>query len=105
MDLEHLPIAPAAVGSIAELSNHSETRRKVAITAPAKRPTYPYVSRERHHNEGQGRRLTTAFEAVEAFPMLVATRNRVLQLFEEGEPATADLIRAVEGDIALTISV
>jgi len=37
--------------------------------------------------------------------MLAATRNRVLQLFEEGEPATADLIRAVEGDLALTISV
>ena len=58
---------------------------------------------ERHHNEGQGRRLTTAFEALEAFPMLAATRNRVLHLFEDGEPATADLIRAVEGDSALTI--
>jgi HD-like signal output (HDOD) protein/DNA-binding CsgD family transcriptional regulator len=77
----------------------------VAITASANRSTDSYVSRERHHNEGQGRRLTAAFEALEAFPMLVATRNRVLQLFEEGEPATADLIRAVEGDLALTISV
>ena len=37
--------------------------------------------------------------------MLVATRNRVVQLFEEGEPATADLIAAVEGDLALTIHV
>jgi DNA-binding CsgD family transcriptional regulator/HD-like signal output (HDOD) protein len=37
--------------------------------------------------------------------MLAATRNRVVQLFEEGEPATADLIRAVEGDLALTIHV
>jgi HD-like signal output (HDOD) protein/DNA-binding CsgD family transcriptional regulator len=77
----------------------------VAITASTKRPTDPYVSRERHHNEGQGRRLTAAFEALEAFPMLVATRTRVLQLFEDGEPATADLIRAVEGDLALTIAV
>jgi HD-like signal output (HDOD) protein/DNA-binding CsgD family transcriptional regulator len=63
------------------------------------------VSRERHHNEGQGRRLTAAFEALEAFPMLLATRNRVVSLFEEGEPATADLIAAVEGDLALTIHV
>ena len=37
--------------------------------------------------------------------MLAATRNCVVQLFEEGEPATADLIRAVEGDLALTIHV
>lgn len=77
----------------------------MAITASTKRSTDPYVSRERHHNEGQGRRLTAAFEALEAFPMLIATRTRVLQLFEEGEPATADLIRAVEGDLALTIAV
>ncbi len=37
--------------------------------------------------------------------MLAATRNQVLRLFDEGEPATADLIRAVEGDLALTIAV
>ncbi len=77
----------------------------MATTAPPNRPTDPYVSRERHHNEGQGRRLTAAFEALEAFPTLVGTRNQVVRLFEEGEPATADLIRAVEGDLALTIQV
>lgn len=37
--------------------------------------------------------------------MLAASRNRVLQLFEQGEPSTGDLIRAVEGDLALTIAV
>ena len=37
--------------------------------------------------------------------MLAATRNRVVRLFEDGEPATADLIRAVESDLALTIHV
>jgi HD-like signal output (HDOD) protein/DNA-binding CsgD family transcriptional regulator len=77
----------------------------VATATPTNRPTDPYVSRERHHNEGQGRRLTAAFEALEAFPMLAATRNQVLRLFEDGEPATADVIRAVEGDLALTIAV
>jgi HD-like signal output (HDOD) protein/DNA-binding CsgD family transcriptional regulator len=75
------------------------------IATPANRPTDPYVSRERHHNEGQGRRLTAAFEALEAFPMLAASRNRVLALFEEGEPSSSDLINAVESDLALTISV
>jgi HD-like signal output (HDOD) protein/DNA-binding CsgD family transcriptional regulator len=77
----------------------------VATIASPKRPTDPHASRERHHNEGQGRRLTAAFEALEAFPMLAATRNRVVQLFEDGEPATADLIRAVESDLALTFHV
>jgi HD-like signal output (HDOD) protein/DNA-binding CsgD family transcriptional regulator len=77
----------------------------VATTASPKTPTDVHASRERHHNEGQGRRLTAAFEALEAFPMLVGTRNQVVSLFEEGEPSTADLIRAVEGDLALTIHV
>ncbi|HET9093814.1 MAG TPA: HDOD domain-containing protein [Solirubrobacteraceae bacterium] len=76
----------------------------MATTSPAG-PTDPYVSRERHHNEGQGRRLTAAFEALEAYPMLLATRNRVVELFDDGEPATADLINAVEGDLALTLHV
>ena len=43
----------------------SETPRKtstplVASLAAVKPPTDPYASRERHHNEGHGRRLTAA---------------------------------------------
>jgi putative nucleotidyltransferase with HDIG domain len=68
-------------------------------------PTDPYAARERHHNEGHGRRLTAAFEALEAFPMLVESRNRVLRLFENGEPSTADVVAAVEGDVALSVTV
>jgi putative nucleotidyltransferase with HDIG domain len=67
--------------------------------------TDPYAARERHHNEGHGRRLTAAFEALEAFPMLVESRNRVLRLFESGEPATADVVAAVESDVALAVAV
>jgi putative nucleotidyltransferase with HDIG domain len=78
----------------------------MATIVPADtRPTDPYASRERHHNEGQGRRLTSAFEALEAFPMLAETRNRVIRLFEAGDPATAELIGAIEGDMALAIAV
>jgi putative nucleotidyltransferase with HDIG domain len=81
----------------------------VATTVPAlKLPTDAKASsesRERHHNEGQGRRLTQAFEALEAFPMLAETRNRVVRLFEAGEPATSDLVSAIEGDISLAIAV
>jgi putative nucleotidyltransferase with HDIG domain len=68
-------------------------------------PTDPYASRERHHNEGHGRRLTAAFEALEGFPVLAESRNRVMRLFEAGEPSTSDVVAAVEGDVALAIAV
>jgi putative nucleotidyltransferase with HDIG domain len=68
-------------------------------------PTDPYAARERHHNEGHGRRLTAAFEALEAYPVLVESRNRILRLFEDGEPPSADVVTAVEGDVALAVTV
>jgi putative nucleotidyltransferase with HDIG domain len=79
----------------------------MAILAAIPNPTNtdPYAARERHHNEGHGRRLTSAFEALEAFPVLVESRNRVMRLFENGEPATADIVAAVESDVALAIAV
>jgi putative nucleotidyltransferase with HDIG domain len=63
------------------------------------------ATRQRHHNEGHGRRLTAAFEALEAYPVLVESRNRVLKLFEAGDPSTADVVSAVESDAALAIAV
>src|SRR6201985_3612252 len=77
----------------------------VATLAAVKNSNDPYASRERHHNEGHGRRLTAAFEALEAFPMLAESRNRVLRLFESGEPSTADVVAAVEADVALAVTV
>jgi putative nucleotidyltransferase with HDIG domain len=68
-------------------------------------PTDPYAAREHHHNELHGRRLTAAFEALEAFPVLAEARNRVLRLFEAGDPSSADLISAIESDVALAIAV
>jgi putative nucleotidyltransferase with HDIG domain len=61
--------------------------------------------RNRHHNEGHGRRLTAAFEALEGFPVLVESRNRVLQLFESGVVSTSEVVAAVESDVALAIAV
>ena len=68
-------------------------------------PTDPYAPRERRHNEGHGRRLTQAFEALEAFPVMTESRNRVMRLFEGGDPSSADIVSAVEGDVALSIAV
>ena len=93
------------------MSSHGQGQRgsrepAVASAAAVKiTPTDPYAGRERHHNEGHGRRLTAAFEALEAYPMLVESRNRVLRLFEDGEPPMAEVVAAVEADVSLTVTV
>jgi putative nucleotidyltransferase with HDIG domain len=76
-----------------------------SVSALRTTPTDPYAARERHHNEGHGRRLTAAFEALEGYPMLAESRNRILRLFEDGEPSTAELVAAVEGDASLAVTV
>ena len=60
---------------------------------------------ERHQNEGHGRRLTLAFEALEAFPALAESRNRLLAVISKDNVATADVVAAVESDVALIIAV
>jgi putative nucleotidyltransferase with HDIG domain len=75
------------------------------LAAAKPEPIDPYAARQRHHNEGHGRRLTAAFEALEAFPILVESRNRVMRLFEAGDPSTGDVVAAVEADVALTVAV
>src|ERR1700736_5693850 len=85
-----------------------EASRSMAILAAAAvnpAPTDPIATRENHHNEGHGRRLTAAFEALEAFPALAASGNQVMRLFDAGEPSASDVVAAVEGDVALAISV
>jgi putative nucleotidyltransferase with HDIG domain len=67
--------------------------------------TDPYAGSDRRRNEGHGRRLTAAFDTLEAFPVLAESRNRVLRLFEAGDPPTADVVAAVEGDVALAVAV
>ena len=80
--------------------------------AKAKRPvevaraaTAAAPSGERHQNEGHGRRLTMAFEALEAFPALAESRDRLLSVIAKDHVATADVVSAVESDVALIISI
>jgi len=68
-------------------------------SAPARRPG------ERHQNEGHGRRLTLAFEALESFPALSESRDRLLAVASNDHAATADMVAAVESDVALIIPV
>ena len=56
-------------------------------------------------SEGHGRRLTAAFEALEVFPALAESRNRVLRLVREDRKANGEVVAAVESDVALVTTV
>ncbi len=56
-------------------------------------------------NHGHGARLTAAFAALERFPALAESRNRVLSLVSEDRPSTNDVVAAIESDVALVIAV
>jgi putative nucleotidyltransferase with HDIG domain len=55
--------------------------------------------------DGHGRRLTDAFEALEAFPALAESRNRVLRVVREDPASAGEVVAAVESDVALVIAV
>src|SRR5919198_4275374 len=73
-------------------------------SAPPAAPQ-PYAAVGRSRNEGHGKRLTAAFEALEVFPALAESRNRLLALIAEERPSTGEVVRAIESDVALVISV
>jgi putative nucleotidyltransferase with HDIG domain len=78
-----------------------DTRRRT----PAGARNGSQAPAERHQNEGHGRRLTMAFEALEAFPALAESRDRLLSVIGKDHVATADIVAAVESDVALIIAV
>ncbi|HEX4466511.1 MAG TPA: HDOD domain-containing protein [Solirubrobacteraceae bacterium] len=94
-------IATAKKADAAEKSKAVKARRGT----PASSHAAPSSSGERHQNEGHGRRLTMAFEALEAFPALAESRNRLLSVIAKDHIATADVVTAVESDVALIIAV
>ncbi len=57
------------------------------------------------HNEGHGRRLTAAFDALESFPALAESRNRLLRLVGAERVSASEVVCAVESDVALMIAV
>ncbi|KKK77787.1 hypothetical protein LCGC14_2850080, partial [marine sediment metagenome] len=59
----------------------------------------------KRHNEGHGRRLTAAFEALEGFPALAESRKRVLHVVSQDQPSVGDMVSAIESDVALVIAV
>lgn len=67
--------------------------------------TQPAQSSSGRHNEGHGRRLTAAFDALEAFPALAESRNRLLRIVREKRSGVGEVVAAVESDVALVIAV
>jgi putative nucleotidyltransferase with HDIG domain len=52
-----------------------------------------------------GRRLTLAFEALEGFPVLAESRNRVLRVVRADRASVGEVVAAVESDVSLVITV
>src|SRR2546423_6448832 len=101
------PKPAAAKGDASEAKARSSAPAKAAASAEAQRRAAGVAapSGERHQNEGHGRRLTMAFEALEAFPALAESRDRLLTVISKDHVATADVVSAAESDAALIITV
>ena len=102
------PRAQKAVGSAKGKKAVSVDRARGGRSAAAQLPaaaTSNGPTGERHQNEGHGRRLTIAFEALEAFPALAESRDRLIAVVSKEHVATADIVTAVESDVALIIAV
>jgi len=76
-----------------------------AISPQPDNPSGDNADVQRRHNEGHGRRLTAAFEALEAFPALAESRNRLLAVVGQERISTGEVVAAVESDVALVIAV
>jgi putative nucleotidyltransferase with HDIG domain len=56
-------------------------------------------------SQGTGERVSMAFNELNAFPALLESRNRVLAATACGNVATADVVSAIESDMALSVAV
>ena len=95
----------AAAKGAARAGAAGTSARSAARQSQGERQAERQSSGERHQNEGHGRRLTMAFEALEAFPALAESRNRLLTVISKDHVATAEVVTAVESDVALIIAV
>lgn len=62
------------------------------------------TTRMRHLSQGPGTRISVAFDALDDFPALAESRNRLVAASVDGHRAT-DVVSAIESDIALSIAV
>ena len=81
------------------------TSARLITPRPRPRPLTPHNQVGQPHNEGHGKRLTAAFEALEVFPALAESRNRVLSLIAQERPSIGEVVAAIESDVALVIAI
>jgi putative nucleotidyltransferase with HDIG domain len=74
-----------------------------AATPPSATPAA--IAASQRPSEGHGRRLTAAFTALESFPALAESRNRLLAVVSGEHVATTSVVAAVESDVALVVAV
>src|SRR5207249_9778855 len=96
-----LPIHVATDPIATSIAPETMAEPAPSMNTPAQDPR----GASKQHNEGHGRRLTAAFEALEAFPALAESRKRVLHLVSQDQPSVAEMVTAIESDVALVISV
>ena len=84
---------------------HGTAAAAPTVASARAAPGEPYAVVGRARNEGHGKRLTAAFEALEVFPALAESRNRLLALTTSERPSIGDMVRAIESDVALVIAV
>ncbi|HEY1690457.1 MAG TPA: HDOD domain-containing protein [Solirubrobacteraceae bacterium] len=78
--------------------------RPTAVPDGIKAPAAAAAGSSRHP-EGHGRRLTTAFEALEHFPALVESRDRLLTVASKDNVVSSEVVTTVESDVALMVAV
>jgi putative nucleotidyltransferase with HDIG domain len=103
-------MAPKSATDPSSATDHRDMTPPASTTAPAPasrqvRTAEPYSVVGHSRNEGHGKRLTAAFEALEIFPALAESRNRLLALVSEDRPSIGEMVRAIESDVALVIAV
>src|SRR5947209_15372188 len=81
-----------------------DSSMKPSAAVPLRTPSPAAAAGGGRHNEGPARRLTAAFEALESFPALAESRNRLLRVVGAERVSTAEMVAAVESDVALIIS-
>ncbi len=93
------PPALKAPGVAVACPNSSKTS---AVGHPASRAVCG-ARKPRRHPAPPGP-LTMAFEAVDTFPALAEARTRLLSVIAKEHHATADVVSAIESDVALTMA-
>jgi putative nucleotidyltransferase with HDIG domain len=68
-------------------------------------PSASTVAGRRSQNEGHGSRFARAFEALDGFPALRESRDRLLSVISKDHVVTSEVVAAVESDVALVITV